>query len=89
MDEVFKYQGFSFFGEYVDRKTSDGSALLEGSLSNDGLLIDESYYTGNSINLQLGYLMSNNWEISGRYTTVNANDYNNDLNQYTAKLLEK
>ena len=27
--------------------------------------------------------MSNNWEISGRYTTVNANDYNNDLNQYT------
>jgi hypothetical protein len=83
IDVHFKYQGFSFFGEYVDRKTSDGSALLEGSLSNDGLLIDESYYTGNSINLQLGYLMSNNWEISGRYTTVNANDYNNDLNQYT------
>ena len=83
IDVHFKYQGFSFFGEYVDRKTSDGSALLEESLSNDGLLIDESYYTGNSINLQLGYLMSNNWEISGRYTTVNANDYNNDLNQYT------
>ena len=83
IDAHFKYQGFSFFGEYVDRKTSDGSALLLGSLSNDGLLIDESYYTGNSINLQLGYLMNNNWEISGRYTTVNANEYNNDLNQYT------
>jgi hypothetical protein len=27
--------------------------------------------------------MNNNWEISGRYTTVNANEYNNDLNQYT------
>ena len=29
--------------------------------------------------------MKNNWEIAGRYTNVNANDFydNNDLNQYT------
>jgi hypothetical protein len=75
---------FNFFGEYVDRKTSDGSPLLENSFV-DGESIDECYYTGESINLQLGYLMKNNWEIAGRYTNVNANDLydNNDLNQYT------
>ena len=84
IDAHFKYQGFSFFGEYVDRKTSDGSPLLENSFVN-GESIDECYYTGESINLQLGYLMKNNWEIAGRYTKVNANDLydNNDLNQYT------
>lgn len=84
IDAHFKYQGFSFFGEYVDRKTSDGSPLLENSFV-DGESIDECYYTGESINLQLGYLMKNNWEIAGRYTNVNANDFydNNDLNQYT------
>ena len=84
IDAHFKYQGFSFFGEYVDRKTSDGSPLLENSFV-DGESIDECYYTGESINLQLGYLMKNNWEIAGRYTNVNANDLydNNDLNQYT------
>ena len=27
--------------------------------------------------------MNNNWEIAGRYTSVNANEYNNDINQYT------
>ena len=83
IDLHFKYQGFSFFGEFVDRKTSDGSALLEGSFSGDGLPLNESYYTGKAINLQLGYLMNNNWEIAGRYTSVNANEYNNDINQYT------
>jgi len=84
IDAHFKYQGFSFFGEYVDRKTSDGSPLLGNSFV-DGESIDECYYTGESINLQLGYLMKNNWEIAGRYTNVNANDLydNNDLNQYT------
>ena len=84
IDAHFKYQGFSFFGEYVDRKTSDVSPLLENSFV-DGESIDECYYTGESINLQLGYLMKNNWEIAGRYTNVNANDLydNNDLNQYT------
>ena len=84
IDAHFKYQGFSFFGEYVDRKTSDGSPLLENSFV-DGESIDECYYTGESINLQLGYLMNNNWEIAGRYTNVNANDLydNNDINQYT------
>lgn len=84
IDAHFKYQGFSFFGEYVDRKTSDGSPLLENSFV-DGESIDECYYTGESINLQLGYLMKNNWEIAGRYTNVNTNDLydNNDLNQYT------
>jgi hypothetical protein len=84
IDAHFKYQGFSFFGEYVDRKTSDVSPLLENSFV-DGESIDECYYTGESINLQLGYLMKNNWEIAGRYTNVNANDLydNNDLIQYT------
>jgi phosphate-selective porin OprO and OprP len=86
-DFHFKYKGFSFMGEYADRNTTDGSAVVEGLYDLNGEIIDvyESYYTGSAINLQMGYLMKNNWEIAGRYTQVTPETItlNNNINQYT------
>ncbi|MBL17793.1 MAG: FmdC precursor [Crocinitomicaceae bacterium] len=88
IDAHFKLKGFSFFGEYVNKVTRNGSAVLEGTF--DDILgeftsVNLSYYTGSAINLQMGYLMKNNWEIAGRFTQVKPEKItlNNDINQYT------
>ncbi len=75
-DVHFKYSGISFFGEYANRKTLDGSPVNE---------LNEVYYTGSAINLQAGYLFKNNWELAGRYTQVNPERVTgyNDVKQYT------
>ena len=84
IDAHFKLKGFSFFGEYVNKVTRNGSAVLEG-FDADGDALAFTYYTGSAINLQMGYLMKNNWEIAGRYTQVTPEKItlNNDINQYT------
>ncbi|MEJ6505020.1 MAG: porin [Crocinitomicaceae bacterium] len=78
VDAHFKYAGFSCFGEYVNRQTTNGSAVVDQAAG-------EVYYTGASLNLQMGYLMKNNWEIAGRYTQVTPEEQtgNNNINQYT------
>ena len=88
IDAHFKYKGFSFFGEYVNKVTRNGSAVLDGTFDDvlgEWTTVDLSYYTGSAFNLQMGYLMKNNWEIAGRYTQVNPEKItlNNDINQYT------
>ena len=87
VDAHFKLKGFSFFGEYVDRTTTNGSAVVDAVYNLNGEIIDvnESYYTGSAINLQMGYLMNNNWEIAGRFTQVTPESitFNNNINQYT------
>ena len=86
-DIHFKYKGLSFMGEYVNRKIPNGSPVLWAIYDINGEIIDveETYYTGSAINLQMGYLMKNNWEIAGRYTQVTpeAITLNNNINQYT------
>lgn len=59
-DLMFKYRGFSFSSEFMDRQTSD--PVLKDSAS--------YFKTGNGLNVQGGYLLKNNLEISGRYTMV-------------------
>ena len=86
-DIHFKYKGFSFMGEYVNRTIPNGSPVLWAIYDINGEIIDveETYYTGSAINLQMGYLMKNNWEIAGRYTQVTPESItmNNNINQYT------
>ena len=76
-DAHFKYRGLSFFGEYAYRTTVDGFEYVVPSV--------DTYYTGSSINLQLGYLLKNNWELAGRFTQVTPEVItgNNNINQYT------
>jgi len=66
IDTMFKYQGFSFMGEYSKRSASDALGKnLDGSLT--GTVVQ----VGKGLNLQTGYLLKNNVEVSGRYTKIN------------------
>ena len=58
-DILFKYKGISFLAEY---------AQTEGAKNLDN--ISRNFNTGSGINMQLGYLFKSNWEIAGRYTSV-------------------
>lgn len=64
-DAMFKYNGFSFMGEYVKRTAEDPVAIdIDGTTTGDIVL------TGSALNLQAGYLFTSNYEVVGRFTTV-------------------
>jgi len=63
VDAMFKYQGFSLMAEYAYRGAVDPIAFDE----HGGELIVQ---VGNGLNLMSGYLFENNWEITGRYTSI-------------------
>ncbi len=88
VDAMFKYKGFSFMGEFANRNADnpiatevDGSPALDadGNPTNDVVLI------GNALNFQAGYLLKNNYEIAGRFTTLSFDEITGkqDQNQYT------
>lgn len=84
LDAMFKYKGFSFMAEYVDRDADDPYAR-----NSDGSQTGEVVQVGHGLNLQTGYLFSNNWEVSGRYTNIELNENitgENPENQYTLGL---
>ncbi len=64
-DAMFKYNGFSFMGEYAKRTAKDPVAIdIDGTPTGDVVL------TGDALNLQAGYLFKNNYEVVGRFTTL-------------------
>ncbi|MDB9720607.1 OprO/OprP family phosphate-selective porin, partial [Winogradskyella sp.] len=80
-DAMFKYNGFSFMGEYAKRTADDEIATeIDGTTPTGDIVL-----TGNALNLQAGYLFKNNYEIAGRFTTVSYEDVTGDLptKQYT------
>ena len=79
LDFMFKLKGWSITGEYAN-KTSDKSAQVFDS---NGDLYN-TYYIGQGINLQSGYVFKSNWEIAGRYTHLVPDELvTNKVNQYT------
>ncbi len=72
VDAMFKYKGFSFMGEYANRKNME--TLSKGVM--------KDYST----NLQAGYLFKNNIELAGRYTTVKVKGTDFSTNFYTLGL---
>lgn len=84
VDAMFKYNGFSFMGEYTYRSAKDAIAK-----NSDGSLTGDVVQVGNGLNLQTGYLFTNNWEISGRYTAIRLDEEITGINpqtQYTLGL---
>lgn len=81
VDAMFKYSGFSLMAEYSNRDAEDAVAKnADGSLTGDVVQV------GNGLNLQAGYLFKTNWEVAGRYTTIDLdqNITGKDVeNQYT------
>ncbi len=67
VDAMFKYRGFSAMGEYANKTAPDGPVVLR----TDEGKIQETFITGNALNLQAGYLFKNNWEVASRYTSYN------------------
>ncbi len=65
IDAMFKYNGFSFMAEYSDRDAEDPFAK-----NSDGTLTGDEVQVGHGLNLQSGFLLKNDWEISGRYTNI-------------------
>lgn len=59
-DMIFKFRGFSVLSEYM-YKTTDNPVV--GSR--------EFFRTGDGFVVQAGYLFKNNYEIAGRYATIN------------------
>jgi hypothetical protein len=80
-DAMFKYNGFSFMGEYAKRTADDEIATEADGVTPTGDVV----LTGNALNLQAGYLFKNNYEIVGRYTETNFESITNTLpeRQYT------
>ena len=80
-DAMFKYNGFSFMGEYAKRTANDEIATeLDGVTPTGDIVL-----TGNALNLQAGYLFNTNYEIAARFTTVDYEAITNSLprKQYT------
>ncbi|MCL6266858.1 porin [Flagellimonas myxillae] len=69
VDAMFKYNGFSFMGEFAHRDAKDPVAK-----NSDGTETGDIVGVGSGINLQSGYLFKNNWEVSGRYTNIDLDD---------------
>ncbi|MCL6296223.1 porin [Jejuia spongiicola] len=80
-DAMFKYDGFSFMGEYAKRTADSPVAIdLDGVTPTGDIVL-----TGNALNLQAGYLFKSNYELVGRFTTVDYETVTNTLprKQYT------
>jgi len=81
IDAMFKYQGFSLMAEYANRKADQPFAKNE-----DDTLTGDIVQVGNAFNVQTGYVLPSDWEISARYTSVNLDKMvavENKENQYT------
>lgn len=80
IDAMFKYYGISFMGEYANRKAKNPTAV-----NPDGSPTGEVVSSGEGLNLQMGYLFKNNYEIVGRYSQLNPkfDTYKGIEQQYT------
>ena len=80
-DAMFKYNGFSFMGEYAKRTADDEIATEADGVTPTGDIV----LTGNALNLQAGYLFKSNYEVAARFTTLDFEAVTNALptKQYT------
>ncbi|MRI00913.1 porin [Kriegella sp. EG-1] len=84
VDVMFKYLGYAFMAEFAHRDATDPLAK-----NSDGSLTGDIVQIGNGLNLQTGYLLRNNWEVSGRFTNIDFDKTITGLstqNQYTLGL---
>lgn len=68
IDMMMKYKGISFMAEYAKRDADN--IIPEVIIGNDTLVSQNIVGAGTGLNLCLGYMFNNNWEVSGRYTST-------------------
>jgi len=78
IDAIFKYKGISLMFEYANKTTDESALLADGT----------SYQTGTGMDISLGYLFKNNFEIAGRYTAIKPenNNWSDDYSETTLGL---
>ena len=80
-DAMFKYNGFSFMGEYANRTAANPIAIdVDGTTPTGDVVL-----TGNALNLQVGYVFKTNYEVVTRFTTLDYDSITSTLprKQYT------
>lgn len=65
VDGMLKYKGSSLMFEYAMKTATNGPVV-----ATDNGEVLQSFATGSGVNLQAGYLFSNNLELSARYSQV-------------------
>ena len=65
LDAMFKYNGWSVMAEYADR-TSDNPIAVNSDGTPTGAVVN----VGDGFNIQSGYVFKNNFQVTGRYTTI-------------------
>lgn len=65
LDAMFKYNGWSVMAEYADRE-SDNPVAVNSDGTPTGALVN----VGDGFNIQSGYVFKNNFQVTGRYTTI-------------------
>lgn len=86
VDAIFKYKGFSVFGEYAHKSFANTNKGDEGFPPSDAIdAKGRSYYTGNGLTLQASYLFKSNWEVASRFTKITPDHAYSfkELNEYT------
>ncbi|MGK7389809.1 MAG: porin [Candidatus Cyclobacteriaceae bacterium M2_1C_046] len=79
IDAMFKYQGFSFMGEFSERNSE--AAIARNIF---GVPTGDIVNTGKGLNLQAGYVFKNNYEIAFRYTDIDLEEIDSYISeQYT------
>jgi len=66
-DFMIKYKGWVVAGEYANKKALGDRIKIDEGAGEEFL---SNYYTGEGINVQLGYLFENNVEPAFRYTSI-------------------
>ena len=66
-DFMIKYKGWVVAGEYANKKALGDRIKIDEGAGEEFL---SNYYTGEGINVQLGYLFENNVEPEFRYTSI-------------------
>ncbi|MBD3636117.1 MAG: porin [Crocinitomicaceae bacterium] len=85
-DLMFKYKGFSVMAEYANKQTEDGDYNV---YDDNGIQVG-TFYTGQALNVQAGYLFNSNYEIALRMTSnrpdfgvaANENEYGIGFSKY-------
>lgn len=79
LDGIFKYRGFSLYGEYARR-------MMANPITREGTSV-RAAFAGEGLNLQAGYFVAEHWELSARYSSVEpveeVRQYLNGQTQYT------
>jgi hypothetical protein len=62
LDGIFKYRGFSLYGEYARR-------LVQDPVTREGASV-RAAFVGEGVDVQAGYMVAENWEVALRYSSV-------------------